>query len=222
METKRGKLIVIEGIDGAGKSTQVEMLKNCLDPKQFHFTREATDGPIGQLLRYTYLPKKRIADERIINMLYAADRLDHITNSEDGMLKYINDGMNIISDRYYLSTMAYNSYMGKDQVEVDQLISRTIEMNQINMELLPPDLTIFIDLQPRKALERLDGRDDPRTIYETYDKLSGIYDAYHRSIERLRRGYGENIIIVNGDQSAESLHEVIFELVSNKVNKANY
>ncbi len=217
MESKRGKLIVIEGIDGAGKSTQVEMLKNRLDPKQFHFTREATDGPIGQLLRYTYLPKKRIADERIINMLYAADRLDHITNSEDGMLKFINDGMNVISDRYYLSTMAYNSYMGNSVTEITGLIHNTIRMNQVNMELLPPDLTIFINLDPDKALERMKGRAEETTIYETKEKLTKIHSAYYRAIDILENYYDEKIIIVNGDQSAESLHEVIFELVSNKV-----
>ena len=73
METKRGKLIVIEGIDGAGKSTQVEMLKNCLDPKQFHFTREATDGPIGQLLRYTFLRRELLMKELSICYMLLID-----------------------------------------------------------------------------------------------------------------------------------------------------
>lgn len=218
MDIKRGKLIVIEGIDGAGKSTQIEMLKNKLDPKKFYFTREATDGPIGQLLRYTYLPKKRECDERIINMLYAADRLDHITNSENGILNYINSGINVISDRYYLSTMAYNSYMGKNAIEITRLINRTITMNQVNMDLLSPDLTIYINLDPDKALERMKGRDEETTIYETKEKLTKIHRAYHKAIRILEDYHDENIIIINGDQSVESLHEVIFELVSNKVN----
>jgi len=112
LKMERGKFIVIEGIDGSGKTTQVKKIEKLLTHNDFHVhvTRECTDNPIGKLLRNLYLSGKRKCDERVINMLYAADRLDHITNEEDGMLNILNEGIHVLSDRYYLSSLAYDTY----------------------------------------------------------------------------------------------------------------
>ena len=98
---KRGKFIVFEGIEGSGKSTQTKMLSDYFKSNNIwvHQTREASDGPIGKMLRETYLSGKRKVDTRIINLLYVPDRLDHITNEEDGILSILESGINVISDR---------------------------------------------------------------------------------------------------------------------------
>jgi len=215
---ERGKFINLEGIDGAGKTTQLSMAKPKIDVP-CHFTREATDGPIGKLLRYTYLAGVRKCDERVINMLYAADRFDHITNEEDGLLKYLNQGIHVLSDRYYLSSMAYNTYMMPTEDEVKEMIEHTITMNRYTMETLRPDLTIYIDLDPEIALQRMhDGRDEA-SVYETSEKLNKIYRAYQLSMDILRERFNDNIVIVDGNRSAEEIHVDIMSLIHNEFNK---
>ena len=217
---KRGKLIVIEGIDGCGKTTQVNLLKEKLDNQNFYYTREASDGAIGKLLRSKYLVKNDGSfDERVINLLYAADRFDHVTNTVDGMLKYLNDGINVITDRYYLSSMAYNSYMGKDVDEVIDLIHHTVMMNKYTMDLLRPDLTIYIDVEPGSALYRIDTRNDNNSIYETTEKLMKIHDSYNLAIKILRNIYHENIISINGNDDPLNINNIIVSKINDVLNK---
>jgi len=223
MENKRGKFIVIEGIDGSGKTSQVNLLKEKYKNNNIYFTREATDGPIGKLLRYTYLAGLRECDERIINMLYVADRLDHITNKEDGMINYLNNGINVISDRYYLSSMAYNAYMMDTKQEVINMINHTIIMNKYVMDILKPDLTIYINLDPAEALTRLKNRlnlvkEDP-SVYETAEKLLRIHKTYNLAINILRERFNENIVMVDGNRSIEDIQEDISYHVFNMLNK---
>jgi len=219
METNRGKLIVIEGIDGCGKTTQVKMLKNRLSNKDnIHFTREYTDGPIGKLLRYTYLAGLRECDERVINMLYAADRLDHVTNNEDGMINFINNGTNVISDRYYLSSMAYHSYMMHTKDEILDMMHHIIIMNRYVIDMLKPDLTIYIDLDPNVALSRMKSSREDLSVYETSEKLNRIHNTYNIAINILRNKFNENIISVNGNRSIEEIHNDIYTHVCDMLN----
>lgn len=222
----RGKFIVIEGIDGSGKSTQVKLLKERLNLnhnrekyENIHFTREASDGPIGKLLRYTYLAGKRLCDERVINMLYAADRFDHITNADDGMIRFIEHGTHVISDRYYLSSMAYNTYMMPTKDKVIEMINHTITMNRYIMETLRPDVTIYIDLDPANALYRINAGRDENSVYETAEKLTKIHDAYDISMNILRDKYDENIIVVDGNRSISDIHEEIYSIVCDVLDK---
>ena len=212
MKTK-GNFIVIEGIDGCGKSTQVSMLEDQIK-SECHFTREATDSPIGKLIREAYLSGQRKCDERIINLLYAADRLDHVTNSEDGILKYLDQGINVISDRYYLSSMAYNSYMMPTDDEIDKMIEYTINLNRYNMELVKPDLTIYIELDPLEALRRINGGRDDVSVYENTTKLVKIHETYNRAINILRTKFNEKIVIVDANNlTPTELNGLIYELV---------
>ena len=217
MRRKNGKFIVIEGIDGSGKSTQVELLKNKLP--EFHFTREASDGPIGTLLRRLFLTGERQCDERVINMLYVADRLDHITNKTDGILKSIISGCNVICDRYYLSSMAYNSYMMETNEKMYKMINQTISMNAVNMSSLRPDLTIYIDTPPEVACQRINIRNEDKAIYETPEKLEKIYQSYKMSIAILLKDYKENIVIVDGSKSPEEIHNEIYGIIQKLLNQ---
>lgn len=218
MESERGKFIVIEGIDGVGKTTQMAMIKARLDVPAY-FTREATDGPIGKVLRYTYLAGLRKCDERVINLIYAADRFDHITNEEDGMLKYLNQGFHVFSDRYYLSSMAYNTYMMPTEDEVKEMIEHTILMNRYTMETLRPDLTIYIDLDPEVAVQRMSAGREEASVYETAEKLGKIYRAYQLSIDILRERFNDNIVVIDGNRSVNEIHDEIMGLVHNEINK---
>ena len=212
----KGKLIVIEGLDGSGKSTQVAKLVNNMMENNIpvYQTREASDGPIGNIIRSEYLSGKRKVDERLINMLYAADRLDHITNEDNGMLKYINNGINVVCDRYYLSSFAYDtySYVNDDYEHVIKLTDIMCR-NDVNIKLLKPDITIFIDISPDIAIKRLSNRNENLSIYEKLDKLSMISLSYLKTINILRNTLNENIVTVNGNQPIDDIANKIWNYV---------
>ena len=212
MQTK-GKFIVIEGIDGCGKSTQVQMLKDRIK-SECYFTREASDGPIGKMIRDLYLSGKRECDERVINLLYVADRLDHLTNSIDGIKKYLDEGINVICDRYYLSSMAYNSYMKETPAQVRESVIHTITMNKYIMEELKPDLTIYIDLDIFEAIRRIHSNRDDVSIYEDTDKMIAIQNAYDIAIELAKDTIHDDVIRVNANGlTPTELNDLIYELV---------
>lgn len=203
----KGKFIVIEGIDGAGKTVQVDILAKKLGDLgiPLHVTRECSDGPIGKLLRNTYLPGHRECDERVVNYLYAADRLDHISNSEDGMMHYIDRGINVLCDRYLMSSLAYDTYMYYGTAEFDNAMESIIQRNKVNMDLMTPDLTIFIDVAPEVAMKRINAGREEATIYENVEKLAKIRYAYLQSIKILRYRYHNFIETVDGCGSPEKV-----------------
>ena len=105
----RGKFIVFEGTDGSGKSTQMKMAGKFLQGRGISciLTHEPTDSPFGALLR-SCLTGRIDTDERAIAALFAADRLDHISNRVNGIVKHLEEGTTVLCDRFYLSSFAYN------------------------------------------------------------------------------------------------------------------
>ena len=172
MDTK-GKFIVLEGIDGCGKSTQSKMLFDKMQEFEIpsYLTSECSHGPVGQLIRSDYLSGKRKADPQLMQLLFAADRLDHITNQEDGMLNQINSGTNVICDRYYLSSLAYHAsdYIGT--ISYMDSMNFIIGANKINRNKMTPDITIFIQMDPGEAIKRLNNRTGIKEIYEDIETL---------------------------------------------------
>ena len=144
----RGKFIVLEGIDGSGKSTQMKLLAKALEEKnqEARLTLEPTYGMVGDPL-HRILSGEIEADPKVVAALFVADRLDHILNREDGVLKTLNEGKWVICDRYYFSSYAYQS------VEVPE--KWVIDANSLCADALRPDVTIFIDISPKAAMERI-------------------------------------------------------------------
>ena len=168
----RGKFIVFEGIDGSGKSTQIKLLANYLREKKLavYTTFEPTDGPIGLLL-HQCMTGRIPADERTIAALFVADRLDHLNNPVNGILAKLEAGITVISDRYYLSSYAYNGA----HVSLDWVM----QANSLCAQLLRPDINIYIDIDPQVSL----GRVSRRGTVERYEKLDNM--------ERVRKKYFE-------------------------------
>ena len=104
------RLIVLEGLDGAGTTTQMRLLSERLtrDGKPHAATWEPTDGPIGQLLR-SILARDTRAHPRSIALLYAADRNEHLYAPVIGMEARAKKGEIVICDRYLFSSLAYQS-----------------------------------------------------------------------------------------------------------------
>lgn len=202
---KKGHFFVFEGIDGCGKSTQIQLLKERIEQQGVRCmaTKEPTDGPIGSLVRQC-LTGRTTTDEYTISALFAADRLDHLRNEVDGLCGKINQGISVISDRFVLSNYAYQSV----QIPLEWLI----QLNSQAMELLRPDYHIFIDVTPDVAMERMMAGRFHSERYETTGQLTKIRDCYFSLFDRL--GEKEAVLIIDGNRPINIIAEDIWEHVS--------
>jgi dTMP kinase len=214
MKMKKNLFIAFEGIDGSGKSTQVKLLTDKLKKEghKIYSTFEPTDGPVGSIIRNIF--NHRIeADHRTIAGLFVADRLDHLLNKTNGILKKMEEGFTVITDRYYFSSYAYHgAHMSLDWV---------IEANSLSAGLLRPDLNIYIDLAPDLCMERLSNSRSLIELFETAENLKNVRAIYLEAFEKLKSK--EKIFITEGNRSAELIATDIWNEVSgiNSVIKSN-
>lgn len=196
-----GRLIAFEGIDGSGKSTQsarlIQRLKQSGIP--CYATREPTDSPIGSLI-HQIMTGRMEGDPRTIAALFAADRLDHLLNSVNGIARKVESGVTVVSDRYYFSSYAYHS--------VDVPMEWVIAANAQSAEILKPAATVFIDLDPDAAMERIRKNRFDMELFETRERLTRVREKYLEAFERLSDR--ETIILVDGAQDSDALEQDIW------------
>ena len=148
VQSDKGKFIAFEGIDGSGKSTQIQYLMEKLKENNIYYytTMEPTDSPIGSLIHQIMMGRIK-TDNKVIAALFVADRLDHLLNDINGLKAKIDEGITVISDRYYFSSYAYHS--------VDMPMEWVIQANDQCKRILQPTVTVFIDVDPDVAIERI-------------------------------------------------------------------
>ena len=208
-----GKFIVIEGIDGAGKGTQIKKLMKRLMTNNIkcYATREPTDSPIGSLI-HQIMTGRISADNRAIACLFAADRVDHLVNSIDGIHQKINAGITVISDRYYFSSYAYHG------VDID--IDWVININSISAEILRPTLTVFLDIPVETALERIEKERFHTELFENRERLIEVKNKYFEAFEKTKNV--ENVAIVDADTDADTVEARIWDALSGLVASGNW
>jgi dTMP kinase len=206
---KKNLFIAFEGIDGCGKSTQAKLLAESLTKAghKVHLTCEPTTGRIGSMIRDAFNNKMK-ADHRVIAGLFVADRLDHLLNEEDGIIKMINEGYTVITDRYYFSSYAYQG--------THMPLHWVIEANSLSAQLLRPDLNIFIDIQPELSMKRLNKNRTSLELYETLDNLNKVREKYMEAFDILKDK--EIITTVNGDAAVEEIASEILDITLNFFN----
>lgn len=199
-----GRFFALEGIDGSGKSTQLKLLARRLEGAGVPCltTCEPTDGPIGRLLRQVLTGQVR-CDSRVAAPLFAADRLDHLLNEENGLCGAVERGITVLSDRYYFSSYAYQS--------VDLPLEWVIEANRPCASLLRPTATLFIDVSPELALDRIARGRDHTELFETRDRLTRTREQYFKAfaLEQDR----ERVILIPGDRDVEAVAGDIWRAV---------
>lgn len=199
---ERGKFIVFEGTDGSGKSTQMKLLAKELSAYgPVWCTHEPTDSPIGGLLRAA-LTGRVETDERAIALLFAADRIDHIRNSVNGIEKKLREGVTVLCDRYYLSSFAYNGGFVP--------LEWVIELNRFAMELLRPDLTVFLDLSAEEGMRRVERRGEAER-YESLERQKLIRAKYFELFERFKAT--EKIAVVKSEAKKEDTQKNVRKAV---------
>jgi len=202
----KGKFIVFEGIDGSGKTTQIEKVSKRIESFNYKVypTFEPTDGPIGSLIRQM-LSGKISTDQRTIASLFAADRTDHLVNKENGIRLKVDQGEIVLCDRYYFSSYAYHAqYIDMEWV---------IHANLLNAKILKPDLTIFIDVDPAKCFERIKKSRTNFEMYEKIDIMKKVRANYFKAFDVLRDS--EKIVVIDGNASVEKVEDAILNEVRN-------
>jgi dTMP kinase len=186
--------IVIEGLDGSGKSTQIEYLRDYLRARgeACRLTAEPTELPTGRLIRSVLRHETRM-DPRALAALFAADRLEHIYHPEAGILRSLEEGYHVIASRYYFSSLAYQS----EYAEPGWIAALNAQARRV----LPADLTIFLDLDPEISMHRINRRSGPRTeLFERLEKLRHVRQSFLDAFDRF--GQGERIVRIDAEQSA--------------------
>ena len=193
--------IALEGIDGSGKSTQAKLLSQRLTSMghKVYTTFEPTDSPIGSIIRN--IMRGRInCDHKTIAGLFVADRLDHLLNEVNGIVKKLEEGYTVITDRYYFSSYAYHgTHMNMDWV---------INANAMSAEILRPDINIFIDVLPETSMDRLNNNRSIIELYETLENLQNVREKYFEAFDKLK--LEENVFITNGNLSLDEVSNNIW------------
>lgn len=200
----KGSFIAFEGIDGSGKSTQIELLAKRLKEKGIfcYTTMEPTGSPIGSVIRQIMTGRIK-ADNKVIAALFVADRLDHLLNEVDGIAAKINEGVTVLTDRYYFSSYAYQS--------VDMPMEWVIKANEQSSGILRPTATIFIDVDPDVAVERIAQNRFHQELFEKKSRLVKTREKYLEAFELLRDE--EKVITVDGNRPIEEIAKSIWEAV---------
>ena len=211
----RSLFIVIEGIDGSGKTTQADRLL-----AYFHnqgegaiLSPEPTAGPIGQLIRQSLqtnlfpYPDPQQFDAQM-GYLFAADRHYHLYNPQDGVFAQLKQHRHVIATRYYFSSLAYNCYSEADWAFVSRL----------NQEFPNPDVLIYLDLPVEIALKRIGDRQqaqlekNPTECYEKVEKLTNVYQNY----QRILKDYPGNHYWIDARLSVDKIHQTIIDEIGNR------
>jgi len=205
---KKGLFIAFEGIDGSGKSTQAKLITHRLSSigASVHHTFEPTSNEIGAIIR-KIIKGEQDAHQLTIASLFASDRLDHLLNEDYGMIKHLDQGTHVISDRYYLSSYAYHS------VHVD--MDWVIQINAMSALLRRSDITFYIDLPAETAVQRMNISRDQVDIYESLENLKKVRENYLIAIDKIKDK--ENIMLLNGDTTEQSLADQIWEIVNHNL-----
>tara|TARA_B100001248_G_C27394210_1_gene464345 strand:- start:1268 stop:1894 length:627 start_codon:yes stop_codon:yes gene_type:complete len=204
----KGYFISFEGIDGSGKSTQIQKLANFLKGRDFDIviTREPGGSKGGEEIRKLLLQGNvdRWSAETEI-LLFTAARRDHL---ERIILPALEEGKVVICDRFTDSTRMYQGMRGVNLRNlVDTLNEKVIKFD--------PDLTIVIDINPEISLKRAKSR---KTVEERFEDFGAdLQMKMRKGFLELAKEFSNRIEVVNGQQSIDNLAKDICSLVKAKL-----
>ena len=199
----RGKLIVFEGVEGSGKTSQINLCFSWLQSLNISvvMTREPGGTDLGVQLRRLLLEAGNSIADKTELLLYAADRAQHVHHN---LMPNLAKGAIILCDRYTDSTIAYQGW-GR------QMNIATIEqLNLLATDGLQSDLTILLDIDPEISLKRILQK-------RKLDRIEQADLAFHHRIRQgylsLAKKFPEKIVVVNGNQKIEQVASDIQQIL---------
>jgi dTMP kinase len=166
-----GTLIALEGIDGSGTTSQAKGLADRMVAAGYsvHLTAEPSTGPVGRLIRDALASREPISD-RVLTLLFAGDRLDHLEREVD---PHLQAGEVVLSDRYLLSSLAYQS------------VTNTLDwVMTLNGRAPKPHLSILLRVSPEIAATRRAARGGPPELFDAAERQRAVAEAYDRVFAR--------------------------------------
>lgn len=195
-----GMFVVLEGIDGSGKTTQCADVVSILQKEGIDAicTKEPTDGEIGQLIRKVLSQEVKVPAASI-QYLIAADRAVH----QEEIEQYLSEGKMIISDRYFWSAIAYGT---ADKNDIDfannaQILMVSQSILSMYNQFLLPDLSLYLDVSIDTAGKRLSEMDKVKELYERKEKLEAIDKGYKWLLEQFPQAFTR----IDGEKSSEDV-----------------
>ncbi|MGM9928022.1 MAG: dTMP kinase [Bacillus sp. (in: firmicutes)] len=206
----RGLFITVEGPEGAGKSTIVQMIQQQLQ-QQGHrvlVTREPGGIAIAEQIRQVLLNKDHVnMDERTEALLYAAARRQHLVEK---VLPALEEGTIVLCDRFLDSSLAYQGYargLGMEEV---------LRINEFAIGDTMPDLTLYFDIEPEEGLRRIQSNRDREVNRLDLEDLSfhhRVREGYLKLVEQ----YPERIKVIDASQSIEEVFSDVVVLMKNYI-----
>ena len=206
-----GLFLVMEGIDGCGSTTHSRLLAKALKAtgRDTHLTCEPSNGPVGGLIRQILQRRLFVADATgprgfawtTMALLFAADRLDHLDSL---VIPALEDGAVVVSDRYDLSSLAYQSATSTDASAAIPWI------RELNARAVRPDVTVVIDVPAEVAEERRRGRGGVEEMFEhraLQERLVAIYAKAEALVP------GDRVVHVSGVGELEAVSARILDAV---------
>ena len=199
------RLIVLEGLDGAGTTTQARRLVEHLAShrQRAHLTREPSDGPVGKLIREMLVGGHAIADQKLgqatFGLLFAADRMDHLQREVEPQLAA---GATVVSDRWYHSSLAYQG-TGADRDWIAALNARARR----------PDVTVFLQVRPEVAAARRVAAGRVQELFEDIQMQEEVAEGYRATIAELT-ALGERIDTIDGELPPDAVFAAILHAIA--------
>lgn len=206
----KGFFITFEGVEGSGKSTQINLLAEKLKKvgKEVVLTREPGGTNLGEKIRDLLLDPNNIdMDNRAEILLYAADRAQHVKKK---IIPALKEGKIVLTDRYFDSNIAYQGYGRKLEMKMVRKINEWVIRD------VWPDLTILLDIDAKIGLERARNL----TSDKKGDRLEQEIITFY---ENVRNGYldlakqEDRFVTINGEQKAEKINSDIFKIVKERL-----
>lgn len=207
---EKGRLIVIEGIDGAGKTTQANQIyKELSKNNKVFLTKNPTDGEIGLLVRRVLSGEIKIPPIAL-QFLFSADRqvqqLDIINRLKNGEI--------VLMDRYFWSSIVYGitDISGYNFDESGDLLLVTQGILSMYHQFLIPDLSIFLEVPINIVLDRINKKNKKKEIYENEEKLNKIHKGYKWLIDKFK----DEFTIIDGTKSEKEITKEIVKIINEK------
>ena len=206
---EQGRFIVFEGLDCSGSTTQANLLYQRLmgERRRVWITSEPSSGPVGHLIRLFFsgrviLPQDPVVRDRQFAYLFAADRYDHLYNPTVGILKFLREGIDVISTRYVLSSFAYNA----ESIEEEPFI------RGLNVGFPDPDYLVYLDCPVSVSIERISASRPNRDTYENRAHLTRAASNYEHVLSQ----YSSPLLRIDAREPKKEIAKKVFKFISER------
>ncbi len=201
----RGMFITFEGIDGCGKSTQLENLKKYLEEKNYEVisTLEPGGSKLGQQLRQILLHYDGFVSDVAELFLYLADRSQHV---EEIVQKNVEKGVIVLCDRHIDSTVAYQGYGRKQDIEKIEFLNNIATKNK------KPDLTFLFDVDVEIGQKRV-GKEKDRLEKESLDFHKRVKEGYLK----IAQNEPDRVKVINANMTIEEVFKEVKKIIDEKL-----